>query len=69
MMVIKLQYFCILCPAQYIDQVIDSEALSGAIDSAECLTGRIGAIPGVDRFKASVAVTARLGLGFAKIVQ
>ena len=54
---------------KHVDQVVDAEALAGAVDTAQGLLGGFGGVEGFRWMQAGVAVTAGLFQGFSKVVQ
>ena len=68
-MVIELHDLVCLAAAQYLDQVIHAKALAGAVHRAEGHAGGLGAVPGVRRLKAAVAIAAGLVELVAKVIE
>src|SRR5690606_22953205 len=58
-----------IAAAQHVDQVRGAEALAGAVDAAQGLARGFGAVPGLGRRDAVVAIAAGPRQGLAKIVQ
>ena len=54
---------------QHVDQIIDPEALVGAVDAGHGLLGGLGAVPARDRGETGVAVAAGLMERLAEIVE
>ena len=54
---------------QNINQVANTKALSGTVNAGKGFLCRCGAIPGLHRAKAGIAVATVLGRCFAKIMQ
>ena len=45
-------------PQQHVDQVARAKALAGAVAGCQRLYGGLGAVPGLDRLQAGVAIAA-----------
>ena len=52
---------------QHVDDMAGAEALAGAIDRGQRLDRGVGAVPGLDRREAGVAVAAVAGMGLAEM--
>ena len=68
-MVIELQDLVGLCAAQHIDQVVDPEALPGAIDRAQGLARGLGAVPGIHRLQAGITIATGRRQRVAEVLQ